>query len=790
MRKTSEVSQSEARSGSRPSATSRRELAPGLVLHAQLGEHGDEPRPPRAAAVRVGGEHPHDRRELGEPPALAADAEHLDPVHARRVAPRHEAAPLVGALRVRLGRLEAPVAQRERRGVVLGDVEHERLGGPLGHLAQRRDRAAGGRKVAERHERRHPPGHRLRADLGVAELLAERHGLGQHREDLLDRGRAVRPVRAHEHGGEAGAVVDVPRHGDRAAPRDAAAVTVALQVQRAGEAREQADAQRRVVRAERGGRLLEQRDRAAVGHARPPAGLLVPDRRAREQRRVPALARERRGAREGVDRGERRPRAMAREAQLEEDLGPVVRAELERGAQPRRGFVEGQRGPRGARSLEVVRDRAVRRAERCRGREVVGEVGERTAGAGAPRLERLADAEVELGTARPGEPVVERPAHELVGEAPPAPMAGDLVDHAAGVGLFERLEQLGVAEPGGAADDVEVDLGPCGGGELEQVGGARREPREPLAHDLAHALRTAELPRRAVHPQLAAGQLDGARLDQRAPLLAQQEGVPLGERAQRLRQRRRPVDARGPADELRHLGFGEAAEAQPHDVVAPEVGEALGERGRDVRLGVAERPQQQQPAVAGPGELAEQQQGGAVGPVQVLEHEQRRAAPRDAGEQLGHRGVQPVALGVGVGLGRRREPAGARAEVGQQAGQLAARDAQRRPQLLRRERADELLERLGEGPVRRAQDGVAGAVEDTHAVGCGAGGELAHEPALARARLAPEHDDAAPLTVGARQQRAQAVQLGRAADERERRCDAKCARESVHSPFPGDADQI
>ena len=30
------------------------QLAPRLVLHAQLGEHGDEPRPPRAAALRVG----------------------------------------------------------------------------------------------------------------------------------------------------------------------------------------------------------------------------------------------------------------------------------------------------------------------------------------------------------------------------------------------------------------------------------------------------------------------------------------------------------------------------------------------------------------------------------------------------------------------------------------------------------------------------------------------------------------------------------------------------------------
>ena len=70
--------------------------------------------------------------------------------------------------------VEATVAQRDRRAVVRGDVEHERLRRLLGGLLERLELAPRGVEVAERDERRHAPGHRLGADLRVAELLAER----------------------------------------------------------------------------------------------------------------------------------------------------------------------------------------------------------------------------------------------------------------------------------------------------------------------------------------------------------------------------------------------------------------------------------------------------------------------------------------------------------------------------------------------------------------------------------------------------------------------------------------
>ncbi len=142
------------------------------------------------------------------------------------------------------------------------------------------------------------------------------------------------------------------------------------------------------------------------------------DRRAREQLRVAALARERGRLPERVQRVDRGTGAVPRPAELEEDLGPVVAAELERGPQPRGGLVEGERRGGGPRGEHVVLDGALGRAERRGGGEVVREVGERPARARAARLERLADAEVQLGAPRPGQPVVERAPHELVAEPP------------------------------------------------------------------------------------------------------------------------------------------------------------------------------------------------------------------------------------------------------------------------------------------------------------------------------------------------------------------------------------
>ena len=221
---------------------------------------------------------------------------------------------------------------------------------------------------------------------------------------------------------------------------------------------------------------------------------------------------------------------------------------------------------------------------------------------------------------------------------------------------------------------------------------------------------------------------------------------------------------------------------QPDDVVGPpEIGQRLRQRARHVALGVAKRGEHEHARVPGCArQMAQQEQRGRIGPVRVLENEKRRLPTGDSGEELGDGGVQPVTFGVRVGPDRRRELAESRRQVGEEARELAAARAERPAQLVGIGGSREVVERFDERPVRRAHDGVARAVEDERAVAGGLGGELPHEPALARPRLAAEQDDPAPFPFGPRHQGAERLELARAPDERERRGESKRAGQVGH----------
>jgi hypothetical protein len=124
--------------------------------------------------------------------------------------------------------------------------------------------------------------------------------------------------------------------------------------------------------------------------------------------------------------------------------------------------------------------------------------------------------------------------------------------------------------------------------------------------------------------------------------------------------------------------------------------------------------------------------------VDVLEHEQCGPAPADAGQQTGDGRVQPVALGVRIGLHSGGERAHARIQVGEEPGELATAASQRGPELVGLGGPDQVVERLDEGPVGRAHLGVTVAIQDQRAVLGGMGRELPHQATLARAGLAPQ----------------------------------------------------
>jgi hypothetical protein len=284
---------------------------------------------------------------------------------------------------------------------------------------------------------------------------------------------------------------------------------LAADEQCARQAAEHADAQPRRLLAQGGRRPLQQLHRDLVGDHGAPARVLVADRGAREQlRRVGDLRR----LRERRERVDRPPRAVPRQPQLDQQLGALRRIgdpELERDRQALGRLVERQRARRGAGGEDVVGDAPSGAGERRGRREVVRELC-RPGGPG--RLQRLADAQVQLRAAHGGQPVIQCAPHQLVREAVGQPHRGELLDHAAVDGLVERAEDVRLAGAG-RAQDAEAELRARDRGELEQIAGRRLQPGEPPADDLAHTLRAAQLGQRADEPQLAVDDLDHVGVD-------------------------------------------------------------------------------------------------------------------------------------------------------------------------------------------------------------------------------------------------------------------------------------
>ena len=209
--------------------------------------------------------------------------------------------------------------------------------------------------------------------LGVVQLLRQFHRLGQHRQDLGQRRGAARPVGADQHLGEAGAVVEAPRQRDPVFANDPPALALTLEVERPGEPGKQADPQLAAPVPHRRQRLFEQLDRvlarqprAPARQPRAPAGLLVADRRLRQQLGASQPPGDLRRRREGLDRIGRPAGAVAGPAELEKGgraLVLVLDPDLERRPQPGRGIVVGERGARCPRGAEVVLDRPLGAAE-------------------------------------------------------------------------------------------------------------------------------------------------------------------------------------------------------------------------------------------------------------------------------------------------------------------------------------------------------------------------------------------------------------------------------------------
>ena len=479
--------------------------------------------------------------------------------------------------------------------------------------------------------------------------------------------------------------------------------------------------------AERGRRLLEQLDRALVGDARAPARVLVADRGAREQPprppargRSPAAGAERRRARRApCRRGGSRCRARA--AASARSGGPArspARARCAAAPPPRR--TRARRWPP-ARRARCTRRRA--RRPRTARRRRSGARGRRGRGRSAPPARSSASPTRRWSSARrsAGEPVVERPAHELVGEAVGQPRAR-AAPRSSRCAPPRRARRAARAPPSPAARRTmsSSNSAPAAAASSSRsvVRGARRESRWLTTSRTLSGVPSSVSGRVSRIAPSAISTTPG--LDQRAPQLADQERVALGEVADRPgelgRARRRAAAAR--PDELGHLVAGEARRAAAARRRRSGAGRRASPRAPPARrprcrgtwraaAGARARP----PARGGAG--AERRR---VGPVPVLEHEQhrpRRPTPQSRSVTAVCRRWRSVSGSASTGAGSSPTRAG-------RSGSSRVSSPPAVPSAARSSAGSsdprEVVERLDERPVGRAHHRVAGAVEHERAV--------------------------------------------------------------------------
>ena len=205
----------------------------------------------------------------------------------------------------------SPSQSASAGGVVLGDVEHERLAQSPRAQEKLPERLPGRIVIAEHDVRRHEPRERGALDLDVLELLADLARLDEHRVDLLVRGAPRAPSTTRR--GSRRASARSPRRRDiaiassrasaarRGSPRSSSA--------RASPPSTRARSSESSSSRRRDG-LLEQLDRLRVVDRRTPARLLEADRRPREELRVAQRAPERGGTPERLERPVGATRAM------------------------------------------------------------------------------------------------------------------------------------------------------------------------------------------------------------------------------------------------------------------------------------------------------------------------------------------------------------------------------------------------------------------------------------------------------------------------------------------------
>ena len=317
------------------------------------------------------------------------------------------------------------------------------------------------------------------------------------------------------------------------------------------------------------------------------------------------------------------------------------------------------------------------------------------------------------GAARRAEFVVQRGAHQSVGECIALDFAADLGDQRGGLGFVDGVEDRVLRHLRDLLQQAEVKLAPDHRRKAQGLVRALGEPRQTSPDRLLHALGNPEVVAAgAQHPAVALAQhragfgkvAQGLGDEQRAALGLLPDGARHGE----LRWIEVVAGRRG--HEGDDAGLVEAAQREPLDPGLPaEVGEHRGERVGTRQLGVAigdddEEMHRHRRAH----DVLEQQQLRRACPLQIIEDEHDRAVLRGDGEEAGNGLEHQKALGLWLGHARRRDVRHALAELGHHAQQLALMLAHMADEDLVGRVRQVVAQRLDEGPVGQADVLVAG----------------------------------------------------------------------------------
>ena len=678
----------------------------------------------------------------------------------------------------RLGVGQPALAERDRRAAVLGHVEH----GTAAPCA-RRSRARRRPRGAPPRCRTAASGSRTRQFIASVRSstspssLGDVARLGERLEHLLRRVGLARPV--------AGGRARWPARRDRrargpsrsppsrtAAPR----VVLAADQQRARRGRRARRRAAATLLAERGGRPLEQLDRHPVGDHRAPARVLVADRGARQQlaarRRSPPPARTPRARRPPARHGAGPcPSSISSSARSRRLVDP----ELERESQPLGRLVEGQRRGRRARGEHVVGDAARGPGERRGRREVVRELG-RAARRRPPPAPRPRAGAAPRGAGRSARRT-----------APAAPARARSGTRAAPT---RAPRSCRCARPRRARRAARARRRP------PRAGPRARTPCPPTPRaragrwSPAAAARAAGRRPRARSPGVPSSA--SGRTSRSSPSTISTTFVSTSARHSSQTRNALPavrsliVPASSATSAVRRRRADESVTSSPESP-ASRSRTTSSERRRSASVSdsasgtSASRNVASSSSRARPPARARWRSRPSVGPSAQCASSSTSSTGR-RGSTPGRAGPRRRCAGDGgrcPGRSRRAAPGPPRSGISRASsppvGPSAARSSAGS-----RTRAS-CSSASTNAPYGRAHDGVARAVEHQRAARGRLGGELAHEPALARAGLAADEHHPRPAPAARRQQRAQRRQLARRARRTGRRRAGKAGREGRRS---------